>query len=426
MVPRSALRLPAPLALALASTLFVNRAIGQSGEPAAEALPREWIGGLPYSDWTRATGDWNGLRDDLAAAGIEFGGFYAADLCAPWSGADRRRSSLPSVLDLNVAFDLEAIAGLPRTLFYVDAYMIQGRSPSTDVGDAQGLSSLSSANVEQIAEVWLETWLCDQLRIKAGKIDWNSEFAFREIGGEFVNSTPLVPPTVVAYPTYPNPATAVQAFFVPSDRFYLGAGVFDGAQADGIQTGKRGPRGFFSDDESDAYFYTAELGTGWPGGERWGSGRFALGAYYHSASFATFDGGTDRGTAGLWVNFEQRVWRENPTADDPQGIGVFAGYSNADADVSAFAATFVAGLEWTGPVPGRDLDIFGAGAFWADLSNREGAGTPRDEIAFECFYKVALTPAVSLKPELQYIVNPSGADDANDVLVGLLRLEILF
>lgn len=37
-----------------------------------------------------------------------------------------------------------------------------------------------------------------------------------------------------------------------------------------------------------------------------------------------------------------------------------------------------------------------------------------------------MTPAISLKPELQYITHPGGVTGVDDVLVGLLRLEVLF
>ncbi|MCU0864196.1 MAG: carbohydrate porin [Planctomycetes bacterium] len=387
---------------------------------------REWIGGLPFTSWTHLTGDWGGFRNQLEAIGIEVAGGYTADLAAPWSGDGRRRASLQSLLDLNAAFDLETIAGLPRTIAYFDAYRIDGRNPSLDVGDFQVISNIANADLEQIAEVWVETWLGDQFRLKVGKVDFNSEFSFHEVGGEFVNSTAAISPAIIAYPTFPNPATSVNLFWVPNERWYVGAAIYDGANGDGIQTGSRGPSGFFSDDESDAYFYAAEVGYAWTGGERWGSGRISVGTFYHSASFDRFDGGSDRGTAGAWFNLEQRFWRENPGADDGQGASFFVGTGHADDTVSVCGSSFAAGLEWMGALPSRDFDVLGLGLFHADMSDAQGAGTPDDETTIELFYKVQLTPSISLKPELQHVMNPGGFADVDDVLVGLLRLEVAF
>jgi len=94
--------------------------------------------------------------------------------------------------------------------------------------------------------------------------------------------------------------------------------------------------------------------------------------------------------------------------------------------VAACGTSVACGLEWTGAVAGRDHDVLGFGLFHCDLSDTAGAGTPEDELAFELLYKVQLTPAISLKPELQYVTNPGGAAGVDDVLVGLLRLEVLF
>lgn len=392
--------------------------------------PREWLGGAPIWDWQRASGDWFGLRSQLEDCGIEVAGGYTSDFTAPWSGNVPRGSFYLSLTDVNVAFDLETLLGLPRTIAYIDAYRIDGPNPSgaSGVGDFQYYSNIANTpEVQQLAELWVETWLFDEVRLKVGKVDFNSEFSFHEIGAEFVNSSAAIAPTIVYYPTYPNPAMSVNAFWVPSERFYVGAGIYDGANAYGVQTGRLGPRGFFtnSDAGGDAYLLAAETGIGWTGQDRWGSGRISFGAYQHTATFQRFDGGVDQGTQGVWLNFEQRLWRENPTEDDAQGVAVFAGYGLADQQVSLCGRSVAGGIEWAGPLPGRDFDMLGLGAFFADLSNVAAANTPKNELELELFYKVQLTPAVSLKPELQWIQN-AGGQDVDDVLVGLLRLEVNF
>lgn len=223
---------------------------GQSQEPAPR--PNEWIGGLPFAEWTRATGTWGGLRDNLGEYGVEVGGGFTGDVGAPWRGGLHKSSGWSTLVDLNVAVDLDTLAGLPRTIAYVDGYQIHGSDPSDSVGDAQGLSNIQGDDTWQIAEVWLETWLGEQFRLKAGKVDFNSEFAFNEVGGEFVNSTAAITPCIVGYPTYPDPATSVNVFYVPQENLYFGFGLYDGATAEGIRTGGRGIGGFFGTDDSDA------------------------------------------------------------------------------------------------------------------------------------------------------------------------------
>ena len=50
------------------------------------SLDREWIGGMPFLQWSRLTGDWGTLRTDLEAHGIEIGGSLTMDWSAAWEG----------------------------------------------------------------------------------------------------------------------------------------------------------------------------------------------------------------------------------------------------------------------------------------------------------------------------------------------------
>ena len=75
------------------------------------------------------------------------------------------------------------------------------------------------------------------------------------------------------------------------------------------------------------------------------------------------------------------------------------------------------------------VDDLPAGTYVATVTvviDDPAAGTPEDETVFEALYKVQLTPAISIKPELQYISHAGGGAGADDVLVGLVRFEFLF
>ncbi len=401
-----------------------DSAEAQGEEVAAE---REWVGGLPWWRWSRATGDLGDRRRWLEESGIEVGGGLTMDWGAAWHGGLRNRDSVMALADINVALDLETLIGLPRTLAFVDAYQIEGRNISNDIGDLQGVSNIASPNTEQIAEVWLETWLCDSIRVKAGKVDFNSEFAFSEVSGEFINSSAGFSPTIQAAPSYPNPATSVNVFWNPSEFSYIGVGVYDGAAAIGVNTGSQGPSGFFRNDESDQYFTILEAGSSWTGGNTWGSGRVALGAWYHGEQFTRFDGGIDRGTAGAYAILDQIVWRENPEdAEDKQGIGVSAMLGFADEDVAQVPLHVQAGVVWTGAIGGREDDTLGFLVTHAQLSSATGSTFDGDETVFELLYRFQVTPAMSLKPDLQYVLNPSGDPSVDDALVGMVRMELTF
>ena len=103
-----------------------------------------------------------------------------------------------------------------------------------------------------------------------------------------------------------------------------------------------------------------------------------------------------------------------------------AGLGLADGAVADVELHALVGLTYTWLVRGRDEDIVGLMASQAGLSDESGAGFAKDELAIELFYELQLTPWLSVKPGLQYIVNPSGSQTADDVLVGSLRFALEF
>jgi porin len=402
-----------------------NSAPDAAAPPTAAATPAEWFGGAPWWRWTRATGDWGGVREQLAERGFEFGGSYTADWTAAWRGGLRHRDSVCSLLDVNVSLDLEPFLGVPRTLVYLDAQSVQGREPSADVGDLQGVGNVQGVDTDQLAEAWVETWLGEHVRVKAGKVDFNSEFAFTEVGGEFIHPSAAISPTIVGAPTNPNPATSLNLFVQPCETCYCGLGLYDGAFAvDGVRTGRHGLLGPFEDDDSDDWFAVVEGGVAWRGSGVFGTGRAALGAWRHTGDFTTHAGGSDSCTEGVYLVVDQNLAPEHPDdPDDAQGIGLFGSFGVADDEVSAVHWNAVLGVAWTGALRGRDHDVLGLAVLHADLADSLFA---RDETTFELFYRLQLTPSVSLKPDLQLVVDPSGDPAIGDALVGTLRLEINF
>ena len=82
-------------------------------------------------------------------------------------------------------------------------------------------------------------------------------------------------------------------------------------------------------------------------------------------------------------------------------------------------------MVYTGPLPSRDADMVGLMMSHVSLSGRVQALEGRhSETAIELFYKWQITPAVSLKPDLHYIISPGG--DGRDAVVATLRLEVSF
>jgi len=398
---------------------FLGHERGAREEPAeiaAPAAPPPWLAG-PY-----ATGGWGGLRSRLEAVGVALAGSYVFDGSAVLAGGVHRRASGRGLLDLSLTLDLGKLVGWGGGTVFLDVYSQHGGSVSDDAGDLQGISNIDADDTTELAELWYERWLVDhRLRLKVGKVDANSEFAFVETAGEFINSSAGFSPTIFVLPTYPDPAWSLNCFAYPWHGAYAGAGLYDGASATGAATGNHTPNWLFDDDR----FSIGEAGLTWGGGGRVGAGRFAAGVWWHSADFTRFDGGSEHHTSGLYALFEQQIWREHPdTTDDGQGIRLFWQYGWADEEVSEVAQHLGAGVLWVGPFPGRDGDAAGGMVTLADLSDASGSGFAGDEATIELFYRLEITPFLTLKPDIQGVFNPSGDATVHDALVTTLRIEI--
>ena len=117
---------------------------------------------------------------------------------------------------------------------------------------------------------------------------------------------------------------------------------------------------------------------------------------------------TTRGSWCLYWNFDQ-VLVVDPT-DDARGWGPFGRAGIADPSTSPIDAFLSFGFG--GNVPGRVRrdDTFGVGWYWASASPQIGTlitsqfGPVGDGQGIECFYNYALTPAVRITPDVQYVV----------------------
>lgn len=75
----------------------------------------------------------------------------------------------------------------------------------------QGLSSLDAHDFGGPGELWLEWSAADRVRLKAGRVDANAEFAASEAAASFVNPSFGLSPALARLPSYPEPAPSLNA-----------------------------------------------------------------------------------------------------------------------------------------------------------------------------------------------------------------------
>ncbi|MCB9913679.1 MAG: carbohydrate porin [Planctomycetes bacterium] len=363
----------------------------------------------------RLTGDWGGARTDLEEAGVVVEVTLIQDLFLNTTGGVDTGSAHSRYLELGVGLDLEQLVGVEGATGFLQAYHTAGRGLGAKTGDFQGASNIDSEPVDILAELWWEQHVADgRLRAKVGKFDGNSEFAYTDNGGEFVNSSMGVSPTLFTIPTFPLPAWGALVEACPSDRWCVRLGLLDGAGATGLDTGTHGPSAF-SDHPSSA-FWIGQVDATWGDAH---PGRLGVGAWLHTASFDRFDGGTEDDATGQFVVLDQHV-----TTCCGRELGAFAQLGLADDAVSEVGLHLGAGLVLADAETGEG---FGLGATLVEFTSDPAAGFGEErELAFEAFYRAQPLGWLSVKPDVQYVVNPGGDPALDDALAVGVRLEWSF
>jgi porin len=407
----SPLRLPRASAAALALTLV----------PLATATPQ---GETPtgFLDQPRLTGDWGGVRSDLAERGVTIELTLIQDLFQVLSGGLDEDGSHGWLADVAVGLDLDTLAGWHGASFFVQGFHVDGTGPNKDSGAFQGHSNIQADEADVLAAFWYEQWLLDgRLRLKLGKVDLGSEFGQVENSGPFLNGSFGLAPTIVGGPGFPNPAWSANLEVLPTEHTFARFGLYDGATQDGTPTGTHGASTLFGD-PSDL-FLIGEVGL--YHGRALG-GRVAVGYYEHTGDFshvaAGEEGQTEDGTAGGYLHLDQGLWRGQSSFG--QALDGFCKVGFADDEVSAAALHVGVGAVMSGFL-GREDDLLGLALTYVDLTSTATIDEPY-ELQAECFWRWQATPFLSVKPDLQYVHRTGGSSDLDDALLIGARLEWKF
>jgi porin len=372
-----------------------------------------------------ATGNWGGLRDRLGREGLSFGFSWIGEEFRNFQGGiDTRDTVVASTADLNLTLDTEKALDWPGGKFYIDLEDHAGQDPSTVLtGDLQVFDKQNYSPYFQVFELYYEQkFLHDMLRVKVGKVDANTEFSVIDNGLDFIDSSTQVTPTLLAFPTTPDPLPSANIFFTPIDFFYASFGAYLANQNDRFLNFTGTPSAI--QPTQYGILLIGEAGVIWKHDPLLQyDGNFKFGYWGHTGTFTRFDGSTQQGAEGFYAIFDQTLWKPTDKEDEARGLRMFLEYGQTDPAVSAIYQHTGGGIAWKGFLPQRPDDEIGFSPECAYLSSQAGLSHSH-ELILESFYKTQLTPWAKVQPELQYIVQPGG--QYSNALVGIVQLSVQF
>jgi porin len=394
------------------------------GAGTADAAEPSWI-----NSWLSApglTGTWFGLRDTLTQRGITPSISYTADVLGNPVGGLRQGSAYAGQLNADLTFDLGKLAGLDGLTFDISGNWASGTDLSTDdIGNFFIVAQAFAGDRVRLYTLYLDQSLFEgRLDIKVGRFAPGDDFLSWPEYTFFVNIAlnPAVFATQVNVPGFtaaPIGTWGARVRAKPVETFTATIGMYysdpsrDLGSTAGIDLGYLAMAEF-------AYLHNRGKGAGGL------PGNYRFGGYYDSNRYPTFrDSQTFRlGNWGVYLLADQIVYREGGT-DSQRALALFGALVAAPRQSINTIPLFASGgLVYRGLLPSRRKDITGlaayVGAFSRDLPGQSV------ETVLELTHTMPLTPWLTLQPDIQYIINPSGRSSTNNALVIGVQIMIQF
>jgi porin len=390
-------------------------------------LPREvWESSdLLFNYW--------GVKKSLAKHGIYFLSTYLMDLDWPTTGGIQTPSYplFLYVYNLELGIDFEQLIHFKGGNFYSSFVVHGGKRPSLDfIGDAMGIDNIEAYNLVQLAELWYQqVFFAPKLAITVGKIDIYPSIPYTHYAQVLLNNSYSQPPTIIGYPSYPNPAVGILFEADVRDWLTLKVSIFDGSNAQGVRTGNLGAKPFFQNLGRHILFLN-QVEFMWRAKKEFHKGRLTLGFWGFNGRISTLNNEEMGKTAGPFIGASQSFWREKPKKDEmakrfqPGDLGGFVQWGYVNPQISAISQYVSGGLTYQNAIKGFDSDAISIGVVTAFFSKATGSPFIKSyEMSLEATYQMNVLPGITIQPDIQWVINPGGNGNAN-ALVVLLRMSI--
>ncbi len=405
-------------------------------------------------------GDWNGERQQLEQQGYKFTASIMSQAATNLDGGynDSNTFENAAQLSLGATFDLDKIAGLKDTTASLVVTKRDGNAltlerikdpRSSQLGNAQEI--YGRGKIWRLSQAWIKKGFGDNtVQVKAGRMGMSEDFnssqcEFQNLllcGGQLGKSIGSI--------WYNSPvgvwAANVKYQFAPE--WTLGVGVYE-VNPDNIKTESNSDG--FNLDMNNVKGATIPVELAWkPKFAVFNGlpGEYKVGALYSTAEANDIKtaGKVHDGKQSFWINAQQQL--SHAGQDPKRGLYVsFNGVVN-DKATTFVQSTQQLALWYKGPFDSRPNDSIGFGianyvvndrAKDKQIATNESRGyysydpiasnyipIQDDELNVELNYTYQWSPAVMLRPNIQYIHQPAGVKEVDDAWVAGLSVKVNF
>lgn len=346
---------------------------------------------------------------------FEFSAAYTGDFGRNFSGGIVQKNAYLGNFDITGNFDTENANLWKGGTFFVYLLNNHGISLSQYVGDLQGVDNIEAEAHTRLYQFWYMQKF-GKLSVTIGQHDLNSEFSVTEYGGTFINSSFGIQPDIsgnVPISIFPVATLGVMLKYAVNDQFSILTAIYEGDP--GSQDDNPNSLNWKLDDSSGV-LHILELQ--YQVKNKTKPGTYKLGTWSHSAD----------NHYGIYAIADQKLFNKKNDLD--KGLGFFTqlGIAPQKGSVFDFYASF--GLHYTGLFGGREEDILGLSLGHASMSKHIIEQVPTvdliGETVIELVYEARINDYITIKPDLQYVVNPGATSAVKNSLTGIIRTVLEF
>jgi len=392
-------------------------------------------GGQNLAEQSNETGDykddlfgsWGGVRTKLKHYGVDVSASETFDVFANVSGGLKRSARAMSYTALNVELDGKKLTGTEGLTGVFSFFYNNGGRPDADlVGSAQGFDNTETDfNSGILYQAYLEQQLFGgKASILAGIYEVNNEFYVTDSSTLFLNSTFGLGTELAAGgrngpSTYPYTSLGTRLKVNPGNDIYLLAGIFDGVPGNPNDPNAN-PVGLHS---HDGELIIGDAGIN-PGNLKIGVGAWKFTEDKdHFTEIDSSGNAVRKADEGFYVMGEKEILHQG----EDRGITAFARFGTADGAVDQFSYAWSGGFTYKGVIQDREDSELGLGMTQAHNSRQfkeaaiiAGAPVDDNETTLELIYSDKPLPWLTLKPDVQYIINPgTTSGEHNATVIGI-------
>ena len=425
---------------------MTNKTIVAVGLLSACALPGAHA--ASYSPNNFLLGDWNGERTRLHEKGVDFQLTYVNELAYNTQGGDEHKGTYSDQLMIDTNFDLQKLVGWQGASFRMTFSNRNGENLTAEAGTNTLLAAqeiYGYGSVTRLVQFYYQQALLDdRLVVKLGRLPMSGDvfpFSCKFQNLTFCGTVPgYITPNWFTWPVSQwGAAVAVKL----TDELSVNASLY---QVNPRFTENSQGLNFGSPSGTTGYLAVGELA--WKPTLNGLPGSYRAGIWRNTGDFNDVYQDVNGQPIGLTGNApdqhdqasgyygmaEQRVYQD--PSNSARGLTLFANFIQSDRDVSYVEKVFHVGAFISGPFAARPQDEIGLAIGRLEVNEKSAKRirqqnafiqpAPDTEYPMELYYGISVTPALTLRPNVQYVGNPGGLSGDKSVVVFGLKTEVSF